>query len=401
MNEILTLLKEVSQKTDTKILLLVIDGVGGLPVSGKTELEAANTPNLDELAKKSALGLTDPVFPGITPGSGPGHLSLFGYDPIKWNIGRGVLEALGVGLTLSKKDIAIRGNFATIENGVITDRRAGRIPTEENKKICQRLAENIKKIEDVEILITPGKEHRFVLVLRGENLGDKVCDTDPQQTGKPPIEPKAIEEDEGSKKTAKILKKFVEEATKYLEKPANYILLRGISKPPDIPPMQEVYKIKPCAIATYPMYKGIAKLVGMDVVECGTTLEEQVKALKENWDKYDFFYFHVKKTDSMGEDGNFEGKVKLIEEVDKIIPDLLSLNPDVFVITGDHSTPCVLKSHSWHPNPFLLYSKYVIPDDGKRFTERECAKGILGRFPALYAMSLMLANALKLKKYGA
>ena len=400
------MIESLAQATPSKIVLLVIDGLGGIPKcaascgNGKTELEAANTPNLDMLTKKSVTGLTDPVSPGITPGSGPAHLALFGYDPLKFEIGRGVLEALGVGIDLTPKDVAARGNFATKDaTGVITDRRAGRISTEETKIICMQLQDEIKQIDGVEIHITPGKEHRFVLVLRGDNLSDKITDTDPQKTGMKPIPCKAIEPE--AKKTAQIIQKFTERAEPLLKPPANTILLRGFAKHPRLPSMQERFKLKPCAIATYPMYKGLARLVGMEILDTGTTPTDEIETLRRHWDSYNFFYVHIKRTDSMGEDGNFEGKVALIEEVDKIIPDILALKPDVFVVTSDHSTPAVIKSHSWHPNPFLLFSKYIVPDDVEIFAERAFMKGGLGRFPAIHAIPLMLANALKLRKFGA
>lgn len=394
------MIEKLCIKTDSKIVLLVIDGVGGVPLNGLTELDKANTPNLDALAQKSITGLTDPIAPGITPGSGPAHISLFGYDPVKYEIGRGVLEALGVGIELTSRDIAVRGNFASIDkNRVIIDRRAGRISTEKNKELCQMLQQKIKMIEDVEIHITPGKEYRFVLVLRGDGLDDNVNETDPQKTGEMPIPCEAF--DKESEKTARVINKFVELCESLLELPANGVLLRGFAKKPDIPSMNERFKLSPCAIATYPMYKGLSKLVGMKVLETGTTIVDEIETLKNNYNKYDFFYFHIKKPDSMGEDGNFEGKVKMIEEADSIIPEIERLNPDVFVVTGDHSTPAVLKAHSWHPNPFLLYSKYILTDEVKKFTERECAKGYLGRFNAINAVPLMLAYSLKLKKFGA
>ncbi len=399
------MIEKLCIKTDSKIVLLVIDGVGGVPLNGLTELDKAHTPNLDALAQKSITGLTDPIAPGITPGSGPAHISLFGYDPVKYEIGRGVLEALGVGIELTSRDIAVRGNFASIDkNRVIIDRRAGRISTEKNKELCQMLQQKIKMIEDVEIHITPGKEYRFVLVLRGDGLDDNVNETDPQKTGEMPIpcrgEPVCSPKPE-AEKTARIINEFVRRAEKFFSPPADGVLLRGFAKKPDIPSMNERFKLSSCAIATYPMYKGLSRLVGMDVVETGTTIKDEIETLKNNYKKYDFFYFHIKKPDSMGEDGNFEGKVKMIEEVDSIIPEIERLNPDVFVVTGDHSTPAVLKAHSWHPNPFLLYSKYILTDEVKKFTERECAKGYLGRFNAINAIPLMLAYSLKLKKFGA
>jgi len=396
------IIKELAIKNENKIILIVLDGVGGLPYKmGKTELEYANTPNLDKLAKNSALGLTYPVAIGITPGSGPSHLSLFGYDPVKYNIGRGILEALGLGLELTQDDLPARANFATLKDGIIVDRRAGRIPTEKNQELCEKLSKNIKKIEDVEVIIKPGKEHRFVVVFRGKGLESGVSDADPQKEGLKIKYAQALKKE--AEKSARIVNKFIDLVTDLLknEEKANTCLLRGIDKVPPIPKMSEIFKLNPCAIATYPMYKGLAKLVGMEVLEAGETLSDQVNTLKKYYNNFDFFYFHIKKTDSYGEDGNFDEKVKIIEEFDKILPEILSLDPSVVVITGDHSTPSILKGHSWHPNPFLLYSKYVFTTDSSRFTEKECLKGSLGQFYSINAMPLMLANSLKLKKFGA
>ena len=398
------IMKSLSIKTDSKIVLLVADGIGDIPSKdNKTVLEAASIPNFDGLASKSVCGLTDPISRGITPGSGPAHLSLFGYDPLHYQIGRGVLEALGVGIELTPNDLACRGNFATMDNsGIITDRRAGRIPTELNEKLCKIMQDKIKEIDGVKILITPGKEHRFVVVFRGKNLEEELSDADPQVVGKEmkytePLRPEA-------EKTAGIVNKFIKKAVEVLKEssPANTVLLRGIAKHPGLPTMGELFKLSPAAIATYPMYKGLAKLVGMEILGACETIKDEFRTLKENYEKYDFFYVHIKKTDSYGEDGNFEKKVKVIEEVDTFIPELLSLNPDVIVVTGDHSTPARLEGHSWHPNPFMLFSKYIRVDETKQFSEKECTnKGGLGRFLSVDAIPLMLANALKLKKFGA
>ncbi|MGQ9631950.1 MAG: 2,3-bisphosphoglycerate-independent phosphoglycerate mutase [bacterium] len=395
--------KDLSIKTDSKIVLLVIDGLGGLPiVDGKTELEAARRPNLDALAKRSVCGLTHSVSPGITPGSGPGHLAIFGYDPMKYEIGRGILEALGIGVDVGEKDLAIRGNYATRdEAGIITDRRAGRIPTEKNEEICQLLQERIRRIGDVEVFIYPGKEHRFVLIFRGEGLEDRIADADPQKDGKPMKYAEAL--DPGSKRAADVVNKFIDRVSEVLrgEHPANAVLLRGFAKYPRIPSMSEVFKLTPAAIANYPMYRGLAKLVGMELLPVGPSIGDEFEVLKANFDKYDFFFVHVKKTDSYGEDGDYRKKIEVIEEVDRFIPAILDLNPDVVAVTADHSTPAALKSHSWHPNPFMLYSKYVRPDDVDTFTERACARGGLGTFYAVDEVPLMLANALKLNKFGA
>ncbi len=397
-----SIIREISIKTDSKILLLVMDGVGGLPVDGNTEMERAETPNLDNLVSRSICGLTDAVGYGITPGSGPSHLALFGYDPLKYLIGRGVLEALGIGLELTHKDMAARGNFATMDSrGIIVDRRAGRIPTEKNREICALLGKKIEKINGVKILIRPGKEHRFVVIFRGDGLNGPLSDADPQKNGEKSKLARALSK--GAKKAEGVANSFIKKASEVLkgQHPANTVLLRGISKVPRIPSMGELFKLSPAAIATYPMYKGLARLVGMEVLETGETMEDELKTLRENFEKFDFFYLHFKQTDSSGEDGNFEKKVKMIEEVDRFIPEIMNIGFDVIVVTSDHSTPSLLKSHSWHPNPFLLWSKFIRVDAVERFTERECGKGGLGRFQAVDAMPLMLANALKLRKFGA
>ncbi len=397
------ILKELSTKTDSKIVLVVLDGLGDLPnAGGKTALDAAHIPNLDQLAARSVCGLTDPISRGITPGSGPAHLSLFGYDPIKYQIGRGVLEALGIGLELTCDDLACRGNFATIDtDGIITDRRAGRISTETNEQLCALLQKEITEIDKTKVIIKPGKEHRFVVVFRGEGLEDGITDADPQLDGKKIKYAESLRAE--SEKSVHIINKFIVRCLEVLkeEHPANAILLRGIAKHPNLPSLQELYKLNPAAIAAYPMYRGLARLVGMSILETGETIADEFVTLRDNFQNHDFFYLHIKKTDTYGEDGNFAAKVKIIEEADQYIPALLELNPEVLVITGDHSTPAALAGHSWHPNPFLLYSRYIRVDEVRHFSEKEFAKGGLGRFPSTDAMPLMLANALKLDKFGA
>jgi len=399
------IIKDIIQKNNSKIMLVVLDGLGGLPVHGKTELEIADIPNLDMLARNSACGLHIPVAPGITPGSGPGHLGLFGYDPIEWRIGRGVLEALGLGIELKKTDVAIRGNYSTIEKGIITDRRAGRIPTDKSRKITEKLQEKIKKIDNVEIIFAPGMEHRFAVVLRFPQELEKgaadIKDTDPQKEGNPPIGVTPVTPQ--ARKVAKVVEKLIKTISGIIGKQgaANHILFRGLSQVPHIPKFGEVYGLKPLAIASYPMYRGLAKLIGMDAPAIAGDVKEEIDFLKQNYKKYDFFFLHVKKIDSYGEDGNFEGKAAQIEKFDRILAGILALAPDVLIITGDHSTPSLLKGHSWHPVPVLLNSPYVFGGLCKSFSERECTKGELGIFPTVNLMPLALANALRLKKFGA
>lgn len=396
------LTRQLHVKNDTKIVMLVADGLGGLPQKpgGLTELETAHTPNLDALAKRGILGGSIPVKPGISPGSGPGHLGLFGYDPLQYLIGRGALEATGIGFELLEGDVAIRANFCTIDSaGNITDRRAGRIPTEESAPLAVKLRE--VSIPGVQVFVEPVKEHRFVVVLRGDGLRGNVADTDPQATGVPPLEPRATNPD--SEKTAQIAAEFVKQAKKLLadQPKANCCTLRGFSDKPTPPSYEEVYGLRAAAIAVYPMYKGLARLVGMDIVGSAQSLDEQMAVLEENWSKYDFFFIHFKYTDSTGEDGNFDAKVKRTEEVDACVPRIMALKPDVFICTGDHSTPSMLQSHSWHPVPTLLVADNCRTDPCEKFGEAECLRGGLGQFEAKYLMILALANAGRLGKFGA
>ena len=398
----LNLMRELAIDAETKILLLVIDGVGGLPQTpdGPTELEAAHTPNLDALAARSICGMGMPVAPGVTPGSGPGHLSLFGYDPLEYEIGRGVLEALGIGFDLQPDDLAARGNFCSLDaQGLITDRRAGRIPTEIGARLCEKLRQI--QLPGIETFVDPVKEYRFMLVLRGEGLFDGLTETDPQQVGKPPLPVEPLRPEAAS--TAELLNRWMAEARKILadEHPANGCNLRGIAKDPGLPRLSDIYKLRCGAIATYPMYRGVAKLAGMEVLPTGETIEEEVETLKQYWSDYDFFFFHVKKTDSRGEDGDFEGKVKVIEHLDEVMPDILALEPDEVVITGDHSTPAVWKSHSWHELPVLLWSTHVRPDSVTQYGERPCIAGGLGHIHNTDLIPLAMANAGRLAKFGA
>jgi len=396
------LTRELQVKNESKIVMMVADGLGGLPLQagGKTELETAATPNLDALAARGVQGASIPVLPGISPGSGPGHLGLFGYDPLKYQIGRGALEATGIGFALQQGDVAIRCNFCTLDaDGNISDRRAGRIPTEESAPLAIKLRE--VSIPGVEIFVEPVKEHRFVVVFRGEGLGGNVKDTDPQATGVPPLDP--VAEDEASQKTAEVASQFLAQARELLadQPKANFHTMRGFAAKPDLPTYEEVYGLRAAAIAVYPMYKGLARLVGMDVVGEATTLEEQIDVLKAHWEDYDFFFIHYKYTDSTGEDGNFDAKVDKTAEFDSALPKVMELEPEVLVVTGDHSTPAYLKSHSWHPVPTLLVSDCCRPDGNTEFSESAAIRGGLGQLEAKYLMTLALANAGRLGKYGA
>lgn len=398
-------IRELLVTNDSKIVMLVADGLGGLPMvpGGPTELQAARTPNLDALAARGVQGASIPVAPGISPGSGPGHLGLFGYDPLKYVIGRGALEATGIGFELQPGDVAIRCNFCTIDSaGRITDRRAGRISSEESAPLAISL--RAVRIPGVEVFVEPVKEHRFVVVFRGPGLGGNVKDTDPQKTGVPALDPVAADpNDAASRKTAEVAKEFLRQAKSLLagHPKANFHTMRGFASKPNLAPYDEVYGLRAAAIAVYPMYKGLARLAGMQIIGKAQSLTEQMDVLAQHWKDFDFFFIHFKYTDSTGEDGQFDEKVRRIEELDAALPRITGLGPTVLIVTGDHSTPSYLKSHSWHPVPTLLVSDCCRPDGLTRFDESNCIRGGLGHFEAKHLMTLALANAGRLSKYGA
>src|SRR5438552_8981208 len=398
----LDLLQPLVVANDTKIVLLSLDGLGGAPrpETGKSELETARIPNLNRLASEGACGLLRHVAPGITPGSGPGHLGLFGYDPLRYLVGRGVLEALGIEFDLRAGDVAARGNFCTVDGaGRIVDRRAGRIATE----LCVQLTERLRTIRlpGVELIVEPVKEHRFVLVLRGANLGGRLSETDPQALGKAPLPVHAL--DGASTHTAEIVNAFVDQARTVLADaaPANMVLLRGFDRLPDLPRFPDVFGLRAAAIAAYPMYRDLARLVGMDVLKTGATFADEVATLREHWESYDFFFVHYKDTDKAGEDGDLDGKVAARERFDAYVPKVRALGPDALVVSGDHATPSVLVGHGWQSVPALLCSRYCGAEPVTAFTERACAIGTLGTIPAHHLMPLVMANAQRLTKFGA
>ncbi len=398
------LIDKLVTKNDKKIIFLIMDGLGGLPQStgGQTELEEAHTPNLDRLAALGTCGLLDPVGYGITPGSGPAHFALFGYDPIEYNVGRGLLSAAGLDFPMAEGDLYMRANFATVDaKGVITDRRAGRLATEKNEAICRKLQEKINLSSGTQAFFIPEKEHRALVVLRGGEFCAEIAETDPQKTGLPPLEP--VELTPQAKKTAAIMRELTGKMKDVLqdEETANAILLRGYARYRRFPSMAERFGLKPLAIASYPMYKGIARLLGMTLACATNTPEEEIQALQNNYPAHDFFFLHIKYTDSRGEDGQFAEKVKVIEKIDALLPDVCALNPDVLVVTGDHSTPAVLSGHSWHPVPVLLAAATCRPDLATVFGERACITGGLGRLPMKCLLGLALAHAGKLQKFGA
>jgi 2,3-bisphosphoglycerate-independent phosphoglycerate mutase len=389
-------------ENSTKIVLLSLDGLGGLPHpdTGKSEMETARLPNLDALASRAACGLIRHVAPGITPGSGPGHLGLFGYDPLFYQVGRGVLEAMGIEFDLRPGDVAARGNFCTVDDrGLITDRRAGRISTD----LCVRLTDKLRTISvpGVQLFVEPVKDYRFVLALRGPNLSGRLSETDPQALGKPPLPVRALESD--ARPAADAVNAFVTQARRILadERPANMVLLRGFDQLPELPRFPEVFRLRAAAVAAYPMYRGLARVVGMETLKTGAGFADEVVTLRQHWDSYDFFFLHYKDTDKAGEDGDFAAKVDALERLDAFIPEILSLGPDVMVVTGDHASPSILAAHGWQPVPVLIAGRYAGADPVTSFSERACAAGTLGIIPAQHLMPLVLANALRLTKFGA
>jgi 2,3-bisphosphoglycerate-independent phosphoglycerate mutase len=402
------LYSKLTIETKAKLALVVLDGLGDIATKEQgflTPLEAAKTPNLDKLAKTGAQGRMIPVAPGITPGSGPGHLGLFGYDPVEYQVGRGVIEALGLGMDLKAGDVAARANFCTLdEKGIVTDRRAGRVKTEITQELCDLLSRKIQKIGNVQVLIKAGLGHRFVVVFRGAGLEGPLTDSDPNREGLPVPEPQPTDpKSQKQKKTAALVAEFRQMALPILagKKPANGFLLRGIAHQPALPTIEERYHLKPACLAIYPMYKGLAQLAGMKKIEGPKTIAEQFQRYLAEYDNYNYFFIHFKYTDMYGEDGNFEAKKKAIEEFDAALPILLQKQPDVLAITGDHSTPCKVKGHSWHPQPVLLVSELSGWDKLERFTETGANQGSLGVFEAKYLIRLMQANARMFDKFGA
>ena len=409
MSKLDSVYAKLQVKTGAKMALIVLDGLGDLATRSQnwmTPLEAAKTPNLDALTQSGcAQGRMIPVAPGITPGSGPGHLALFGYDPIEWEVGRGVIETLGLGIELKNGDVAARANFCTLDaKGIVTDRRAGRIATEVCERLCAILSSKIQKIGSTEVHIYPGKEHRFVVVFRGQGLEGPLTDTDPNREGLPIAEAKPADpQNAGQKKVAKLIADFYKLALPLLagEKTANGFLMRGVAHQPDIPTFEQRYGLKAAAIAVYPMYKGLSQLVGMEKIEGPETIAQQLERYVEEYDQYDFFFIHYKYTDKAGEDGDFAAKVKAIEDFDAALPILMAKMPDVLAITGDHSTPVAVKGHSWHPQPVLIHSEISGSDKLARFTETGANSGSLGIFEAKYLIRLMQANGRMFDKYGA
>lgn len=408
MSSHIEILRRLAEPTDSKIIMLIMDGVGDIhtAASPRTSLELAATPNLDALAARSALGRSLPVDCGVTPGSGPGHMGLFGYDPAleQHQIGRGVLEALGIDYDMKPGEIAARGNFATIgADGLITDRRAGRPNDEECRRVCAKLGAEIKDVDGIKVNVLPVREHRFCVTFDGPGLDANLEDTDPQKVGAAPLPARASKPTPAAERARAIVQGFIDRAFKVLadEPKINALTLRGFSSHPALPNFNELYHLKPAAVAYYPLYRGVARLAGMKILNTGPTPDDQFRTVAENWAAHDFFFIHIKKTDSSGEDGDQAAKIAAIEKVDKALPILTGLNPAVLCVTGDHSTPTTMKGHSWHPVPLLINAETADIDATTRYTETECLNGSIGTIPSSRILGLLLANAGKLAKYGA
>ena len=395
-------LRELATPNDSKILLVVADGLGGMAdAEHGTELEEASTPNLDRLAAEGITGLLEPVGPGITPGSGPGHLALFGYDPVEHLLGRGALSAAGLDVELRPGDVAARGNLCTIDGaGNVADRRAGRPPDDVGRGVIDRLSAGVR-LEGVDVLFKHERGHRFLVVLRGEGLDPRVSDTDPQHTGVPPLPPHPLAP--AAARTAEVAAALVAEARRVLsaEPAANGILLRGFDSLRELPAFEARTGMRAAAVAVYPMYRGIAHILGFDVLGPPADLGGEVALLGSHWGDADFFFFHHKDADAAGEDGDRAAKIAAIERLDAAIPDLVALSPDVIAVTGDHATPSQMAAHSWHPVPVLVHGDRCGRDDVERFGERWCAAGGLGRRPSRELLPILMAVAGRLAKYGA
>ncbi len=377
-----------------KTIFIVLDGLGDEEIpafKNKTPLEKAKTPNLDNWAKEGRLGLLLPVFKGSLPTSEEGHFSLFGYDPEKYGLSRGIVTAAGAGIDVERGDVAIRGNFATVKNGEVVDRRAGRIkdPGELIKEI------DGLEIDGVSFSVKSAKEHRVGIAMKGEGLSAQISDGDPHygegESGLKKIEP--LKDDKEAAYTAEILNKFLEKSHRILKKhplnkkrdlPANYILTRGASGVVDLPGFKERYEKKAACVAGKVLYKQVGKLLGMDILEVEganglptTNLEGKFQKAREAiLSNYDFVFVHVKATDSLAEDGDFWGKMEFIEEIDRQLA-IFNEFTDQIIVTADHSTCCLMKSHCHEKIPLLVRGRGS--DKTRYFSEKECAKGSLGK----------------------
>ncbi|MDD3408250.1 MAG: 2,3-bisphosphoglycerate-independent phosphoglycerate mutase [Methanobacteriaceae archaeon] len=411
-----------------KGIILVMDGMGDRPLKeldNQTPLQAANTPNMDKMAECGITGIMDSIRPGIIPGSDTAHLSILGYDPYEVYTGRGPFEASGVGLDVIPGDIAFRCNFSTAdENGIITDRRAGRI-REGTKDIVDVLNTMvIKGYEDIQIIFKESTGHRAVLVLRGEGLSDKVTDADPKVEGK---KPKIVESTDGSeeaKRTADLLNKIVEKSYEMVKNhpvnigrmeenkpPANIIIPRGAGAVPKVEHINEKYEVNSACIAETGLFMGIGRFAGMDIIEMDdvtggvdTNLDNIIDTIinQVNNTDHNFFLINIDGADEAGHDGNAIQKKEFIEKVDKIVMSkLLNLKNVVLFLTADHSTPISVMNHSGDPVPVIINSPEVRVDDVKEYNEFAVAKGGLCRIRGSDVMNIVMDLMNNSHKFGA
>jgi 2,3-bisphosphoglycerate-independent phosphoglycerate mutase len=397
-----------------KILMIILDGASDRPVNGITPLQHAETPNLDEIASLGISGIIDPIAPGIRPGSDVAHLSLLGYDPYEVYTGRGPFEAAGVGIDVKPGDIAFRCNFATVDNGIAVDRRAGRIRG--TKELAKAIGE--VKIDDVEIIFKGSTEHRAAMVIRGDGLSQDVIPNDPAEDGRHVCKIEAINPE--AERTAKILNKFVEETEKILEEheinrerrekgepPANYILFRGVGEAPKLERFDERYGLKGGVIAAVALVIGIGRMCGMEYIKTeGATgdvhsdvrmkMKNAVRALED----HDFILMNIKGTDEMGHDGDFLGKSDFIQRIDESLAEIMDIGALV-VITADHSTPVSVGGHSADPVPVVMKGEGVRVDDVKAYDEISSAKGGLLRIRGMNLLPILADLTNRAKKFGA
>ena len=405
---------------DNKILMIIFDGIGDRPVKeldDKTPLEAANTPNLDLLAEKGINGIMDTISPGIRPGSDTGHLAMLGYNPFDVYTGRGPFEAAGIGLELKPEYVAFRCNFATVDNGKITNRRAGRI-----KEGTKELAEAVNDIDlGVDFHFQEAVEHRGVLLFKEKGLGAQVTDVDPHGPGGEYHESKSSIDNEVNRKTAEIINEFTKKSYEVLtdhpvnrkreeegKPPANIILSRGSGEVPKIKSIEEKYDLKAAGITGIPLVKGVCRLAGMDIIDVkgatgglDTDIEGMMISAKKALEDYNFVLVNVKGCDLLGHDGKAIEKKEFIEKLDKSISRFHDIEDTYCAFTGDHSTPVDVKGHSGDPLPLTICGTGVRTDQVQKFNERSCAGGGLGRITGNDLFNTLLDLANKAEKFGA
>ena len=404
-----------------KTFFVICDGLGDRPIpklGRKTPLEYAKTPNLDAIARRGIIGAMNTIDIGVRPGSDTAHMAIFGYDPHVYYTGRGPFETAGLRMEHKDGDICFRVNMGTVDDTLhIIDRRAGRIG--DTSAFAREL--NGMKIDGVEFFVKAGTGYRMGMIMRGKKLSTHITDIDPGHVGKGVRMCEATDDTSEAKRTAKILNTFVSRAHKLLKRmpvnidrqknglpQANYLLVRGAGVYPKLPRFFDKYGLRAACFAGAGLYKGIARLIGMDVVHVpGATgkpdsnIRAKVETAIKHRKDYDFFFIHFKGADSCGEDGDVEGKIAYIEKIDDAVAPLLKLKNSLVVITADHSTPCTIKSHSADDVPIVIMGDEVRDDDVHEFSERTCAKGRMGHIKGMHVMPIILDLMGIAEKFGA